>query len=61
MIWFFSHFGLAILILLIDFGVVLGSTFISTDKWDDTDAYMVGFVINAFALAVALSVLILGE
>lgn len=61
MIWFFSHFGLVMLILLIDFSVVLGSTYISTDKWDDTEAYMIGCIINAFALAVALSVLILGE
>ena len=61
MIWFFSHFGLVMLILLIDFSVVLGSTYISTDKWDDAETYMVGFILNAFALAVALSVLILGE
>lgn len=61
MVWFFSHFGFTMLILFVDFVLFFGSSLFNWENWDFESACCVGFIINAFALSIALSFLILGE
>lgn len=56
---FFAHFGIAILIAIIDFATVLTLAF--SDKFDSEYVYLGGFTANALILSVVLSILILGK
>lgn len=56
---FFAHFGIAILIAIIDFAIILPLAF--SDKSDNENVYLAGFIVNALLLSIVLSILILGE